>query len=199
MSILIILILIPLLCITVSLFIMSLFNFITINEFDIVLISTTMFLNLILSFLISHLLIKTSKNNSRILLNLENRFLSIFGFYSFNIIVLFGLALIINSLIFQVNIFNLVIGSMIIIFYIWIFFSYIVINKNKVLNITVVDKINNYIDLLYLSDETQEYELYVKHDETYTEGSSFLCKFNPMSKEVRKIIKRVIEVESKNE
>ena len=199
MSILIILILIPLLCITVSLFIMSLFNYVTMNELDIIMLSITMFFNLVLSFAIGHLIIKNNKDSSAYLLNLENRFLSVFGFYSFNIIVLFGIALVINSLLFSVNTFNVIIGLIIIIFYIWIFISYLIMNQNKVFNITVIDKINDHIDLIYLSDESGEYEFFVHHSKKYIEGSSYLCKYNKMSREVRKIIKEVIEVGNKDE
>lgn len=199
MSMIFILILIPLLCITISLFIMSLFNYLTINELDIFLISITMFLILVMGFITMRLLIKNSKETSVTLLNIDNNFLSIFGFYSFNIVALLGVSLVINSLIYQMNIFNFAIGLLIIVFYIWIFVSYILINKKKVFKITMVDKINDYIDLIYLSDDFHEYELYVKHDKKYIEEQSYLCKYNPMSKEIRKIIKRVIEVGKKNE
>lgn len=199
MSVLLILILIPLLCITVSLFIMSLFNYITLNELDIFLISTTIFIILVLGFIIMRLLIKSSKETSARLLNIDNNFLSIFGFYSFNIVTLFGACLVINSLLYKINVFNLVIGLTIIGVYIWIFISYVLMNKNKTFTITMIDQVNKYIDLLYLSAGEEEYELYIKHDKKYVEEQSYLCKYNPMSKEIRKIIKRVIEVGNNNE
>lgn len=199
MSVLLILILIPLLCITVSLFIMSLFNYITLNELDIFLISTTIFIILVLWFVIMRLLIKSSKETSARLLNIDNNFLSVFGFYSFNIVTLFGVCLVINSLLYKINLFYFVIGLTIIGVYIWIFTSYVLMNKNKTFTITMIDHINKYIDLLYLSDGDQEYEIYIKHDKKYVEERSYLCKYNPMSKEVRKVIKRVIEVGNNNE
>ena len=199
MSVLLILILIPLLCITVSLFIMSLFNYITLNELDIFLISTTIFIILVLWFVIMRLLIKSSKETSARLLNIDNNFLSVFGFYSFNIVTLFGVCLVINSLLYKINLFYFVIGLTIIGVYIWIFTSYVLMNKNKTFTITMIDHINKYIDLLYLSDGDQEYEIYIKHDKKYVEEQSYLCKYNPMSKEVRKVIKRVIEVGNNNE
>lgn len=190
MSMILILILIPLLCIIISLFIMSLFNYLTINELDIFLVSITMFLILVIGFITMRLIIKNSQETSATLLNIDKNFLSIFGFYSFNIVVLLGISLVINSILYELNMFNFAIGVLIIIFYIWIFISYIIKNKKKVFTITMIDKINNYIDLIYLSDEEGEYELYVKHDKEYLEEQSYLCQYNPMSKEIRKIIKK---------
>lgn len=193
MMVLLILILIPLFCITVSLFIMSLFNYITLNELDIFMISITMFIILVLGFVIMRLLINNSKETSVYLLNIDNNFLSIFGFYSFNIVALLGICLIINSIIYKMNIFNLTIGLVIMGVYIWIFVFYILTYKNKVFTITMIDKVNDFIDLIYLSDEEHEYELYIKHDQKYAEEQRYLCKYNPMSKEIRKIIERVVE------
>lgn len=191
MSMLLILILIPLLCITLSLFIMSLINYVTINELDVLMISTTLFLILVLCFVTIRLLIKNGKNTSVLLLNIDRNFLSIFGFLSFTIVAFLGICLLINSLLFKINIFNLVIGIVIIIFYTWLFINYILRKKTKVFSITMIDKVNNYIDLICLSDDDHEYEIYVKHNKKYIEDASYLCAYNPMSKEIRRIIKSV--------
>ncbi len=186
MSVLILLLTIPLFCLSFALYLMTLLNFIMLNEMDFVILSFTICSIFIFSFISFKLLIKTSEDTSFRLLNMDNNFINIYGFFSFNIIGLFGISLLVNTFINLFNPLNFGFGFCIILWYLYILYTYIWDNKEEILTISYIESINKNIDLLYFDED---HCLYVRHNDIYQEEKKYLCKVNKMSKEIRKIIK----------
>ncbi len=194
MSLLILLIIIPMLTISFALYIMTLINFISFNELDTLMITISILLILVLSFISGRLFIKTNKNPLAYILNLDNNYINIFGFYSLNIIGILGICLLVNSFIYRINLFNFGIGIFIVIVYVYLLYAYLIDNKNIVLKLEVISE-EDGVNMLYLKDaDGKEYDFYVNHSDKYIEDKTYLCRYNKMSKEVRKIIKEVKEV-----
>ena len=178
------LLLIPALCISISLYVMLLINFITSGNCDLILF-ITIFINIILSFFTIKIFIKSNSNISN----------SIHGYFSFVIMFLFGSSLILNSCFNKLNIFNLVIGILIFVSFIYITVEHIIKSNKEVLLLESVDEIEEYINCLNLIKEDTTYEFYVDKKIKYKENSKYLCKLNSNNKYIKKIIKEVIEID----
>ena len=187
------LLLIPALCISISLYVMLLINFITSGNCDLILF-ITIFINIILSFFTIKIFIK-SNSNIPFIMNLDNLSNSIHGYFSFIIMFLFGSSLILNSCFNKLNIFNLVIGILIFVSFIYITVEHIIKSKKEVLLLESVDEIEEYINCLNLIKEDTTYEFYVDKKIKYKENSKYLCKLNSNNKYIKKIIKEVIEID----
>ncbi len=186
MSILFLLLLIPLICICLSLYGMTLINFVTINEFNITYFSLEIFVSIVLSYFIMRLIIK-SYPASPVINNLDNSFSVIYGYISFSILAPSGIAFIANSIKFGINTYNLPIGILITCLYIFINYYFF---KRKNLNLTLIaiDKIDN--NLLYLSFKSEEndiYTFYTNSNVVYKENNQYSCIINDFTKVLIKI------------
>ncbi len=190
----IILLLIPLLCISFTLFVMSLIDFILNNNYNLIIILATVFINIVLSFFIIKLFIKSNDDIPKIL-NLDKISNLIHGYFSFINMFLYGLALIINSLLFKINIYNIITGIIITILFIYITFEHVFRTDKIVLTLSSIDDTKEGIKCLYFCNNNDEmYEYYIKEG-TYKEDAKYLCKIGKSSKSIKKIIKEVIDMD----
>lgn len=190
----IILLLIPLLCISFTLYIMSLYYFIINNDHNLLMILITVFVNIILSFFIIKIFIKTNEDIPSIM-NLDKRSNLIHGYFSFINMFLYGISLIINSIIFKINIYNIITGIIIVILFIYITYEHVLRTDKIVLTLTGIDDTKKGLTCLYFCNNNDEmFEYYVK-DNIYKEDANYLCKIGKSSKCIKKILKEVIEIE----
>lgn len=189
------LVLIPIICISFTLYIMSLIDFIINNDLDIILISLGAFISIIISFFVLKVFIRDNRHIPAIM-NMDERSSSIHGYFSFIIMFLFGLSLVLNSIIFKINIFNLTIGLIVIVLFIFITIEYIIKSSKIILLLIDIDDIDSSFRLLVFEDESGGiYQYYVSKKHTYILNKHYLCKIQKSSKYIKKIIKEVIEID----
>lgn len=140
MQLVLLIILIPFCSIGFFVYLNALMNYTFNNILNIPLFSCGIAICLILGFIIFHLYgsVRVLSANK---LNYENRVIPNFSYFSFIILVLFGIALIINSLVNEISIFGIFAGSAIIILFIYITFAYIFTSKKEVFILSSIDEI----------------------------------------------------------
>lgn len=189
------LLLIPILCISFSLYIVSLIDFVLANNLDILMVSLTAFINIIVSFFVIKIFIRDNEHIAFIM-NLDKLSSLIHGYFSFIIMFLFGLSLVINSFLFKINVNNLTIGTIIIGVFIYITIEHVLMSKEYILKLVDIDDSESNVNrLIFESNNEEEFEHYVSKKEKYKVNSKYLCKVGKSSKCIKKIIKEVIELD----
>ena len=187
---LVILLLIPIFCISMSIFIMNLINFIILNELDILLFTGTIFINIISSFFILKLFIKNNEE-SAFFMNLDQNFSIVYGFFSFCLMFIFGLFLIINSVVNEINIYYLSIGIILVVFFIFLTFMYFIKQEKRELILSNIDEFNESLNLLSFKSDDYLYKIYVSKKEEYIENKKYLCLINKSTNRIKKIKKEI--------
>lgn len=189
------LLLIPFFCISFSLYVLGLLDFIINNSFDIVLVTGSAFTSVVLSFFIIKNFICNNDHIASIM-NLDKKSSIIHGYFSFFILFLFSISLIVNSFVFKYNMMNLIFGTMFIIAYIYITYEYIIKTETKVLKLVDIDDLDEDLNrLIFEINENEEAEYYVNKKTNYKKDKTYLCKINKSSKLINKVIKEVIELD----
>ncbi|MCH5166693.1 MAG: hypothetical protein J1F35_02250 [Erysipelotrichales bacterium] len=109
---------------------MNLINFVTFNELDLLLLSITVLVNVITSFFILKLIINNNKE-SNFIKKIDRNFYAYYGYFCYLQLFIFGIFLIINSIINKINIIYLLIGIMLVLFFIYVTINYIIKRKNN--------------------------------------------------------------------
>lgn len=186
------LLLIPILCISFSLYIVSLIDFISANNLDILMVSSTAFINIIVSFFVIKIFIRDNEHIAFIM-NLDRKSSLIHGYFSFIIMFLFGASLVINSFSFKININNLTIGSVIIVMFIYITIVHVLMSKEYILKLVDIDDSESNVNrLIFENNDEEEFEYYVSKKEKYKVNNKYLCKVGKSSRCIKKIIKEVV-------
>lgn len=191
----VLLFLIPILCISMSLYVVSLVSYIVMNSFDVLLTSVTAFISIVVSFFVIKIFIRDNEHIAFVM-NLDRRSSLIHGYFSFFIMFLFGISLITNSFVHSYNLANLAIGFMFILLFLYVTFESVLKSQKQVLKLVDIDDIDENLDRLVFEDKTnQEYEYYVRKNSIYNVNKDYLCKIGKSSKLIKKIEKEVIDID----
>lgn len=152
---------------------------------------------LILSYIILKIMTKEFKY-SCIFQNINNSLLAIHGYLSYTLIFFFAISLLYNSIFINYDIFNLTIGVIITLLYLYITINYIGNNSIGVFMITDIEECGKNLYLITLSNKDDIYEYYVNNIDSLNEGKSYKCKFNMSLKSIKKIINEVIVIDGDN-
>lgn len=182
----IVLLLIPILCVSLSIFIMNLINFITLNELDILLFCGTTFVYILTSFFVLRQIIKTNEQ-SAFFMNLDRDFLEVYGYLSYLPLFIASIFFIIDSCLNELNLIYLISGIVICIFFLYITFQYFIRKEVKELKITNVSEYNKYVNLIYLTDEINTYEFYISNKIKLKEDSMYRCVLSKKTKKLKRI------------
>lgn len=193
MSILLILLIIPIFFVGLIMYIMTLINFVINSELDIVILLTSLLIILLSYFFIPKLFIKLLPNNLY-LKKYESLETIYYSYFCFILLFLFGVANLITSLINMGKYLEFGCGIGIIIFFGYITFNYIFNYKDIVAELDSIDDITNDIKCLDFFIEDDFVEFYSK-DSSYEEKSYYVVKYNKKIKSIKKILKKVINVE----
>lgn len=185
------LLLIPVFSIIICMYIMTLITFIVNNEFDILMIILSFFTSIISIYIILKLLIHEKIANA-FLLNLEPKFNTVIGLFSYVLLFLLGLASIINCFIHGINYFYFASGILLVILFIYALTEYFMKNESVIFKLDYIEKVNKKTNLLYFSNNDKKYEFYANSNIKYNKNKEYLCAFNKSSSNINKIIKEVV-------
>lgn len=173
---------------------MSLTDFVLTNNLDILMTSLTAFVNIIISFFVIKIFIR---NNDHIayIMNLDKRSSLIHGYFSFIIMSLFGISLVLNSCIHKINVYNLTIGLVIIITFIYVTIEHVLKSTKEVLKLIDIDDTETNVNRLVFENDKEELEYYVNKKANYKVNNKYLCLVGKSSRCIKKIIKEVIEID----
>lgn len=187
-----ILLLIPLLCISFSLYIMNLYNFIVFNDLDIIILISTLFINIVFSYVLLKLLIKHNEIYPTIL-NIDEFFSLYYGYITFLELFLLAIGLILNSIVNSINIYYLTTGILIMLLFFYITYEYIIQSSKVYLTLESINPYNKHVNLLYFKDDKDFYQIYRSASITYEEDKRYLCLINKGTKRIKRIVKEASE------
>lgn len=180
------LLLTPILCICLSFYIFTLVEYITSGTMDTVVLLLTIMLSLILSFIDLKLLINSNKKDIY-LLNMDNKINTIHGYFSFILLFIFGVSLLIRSFINNTNIYDFILGMLLIILFIYVTYEYIFSSKTDVFEIEDIEEYDDNISLIYLSLNDLILEYFVLNKDGYKKNGKYEVIYKPNLKYIKKI------------
>lgn len=182
------LILLPILCIVLSLYVVMLINFVLTNDLDMMLTFLSAFLNVVISFFVIKTFI-SANGNIAFIRNLDRKSDIIHGYFSFILLFILGVSLVINSIVHKINMYNLIIGLFIIISFIIITYVHLIKTIKEALELTDIDDTEDELNCLIFLKNGEELEYYVNKKEKYKINSKYLCKISSSNGSIKKIIK----------
>ena len=121
---------------------------------------------------------------------IQKRIDAIIGLFSFTLLFIFGIALIVNYIKVTPNIAKIILGIGICVFYLYIFYYYVLNKKRYLFTLKDITKINDKSYLFTFENEKQgNKEYYVKKKEGYTKGKKYICSYSTLFNDISRIIK----------
>lgn len=186
MSLVLTLILIPILSMIFCLYVMFLYDFIT-NAATLPIIVGIIFGLIMITYLLLISIIK-NKDKSYKIYELEDRLIFFHGYLSLIYLFLFGISLLLKSLLVQLNILQFGIGILIIIIYLYSTYVYIFKRDKKILTLIDIEKEKEKVYNLSFMDDKVIYEYYTDDSTKYRENKSYVCTVNLTTKKIYKIV-----------
>ena len=190
----VILICIPIFFVGLSMYMYTIYDFIINNNLDVALMLVSVFATILTSYL-SLKEIGLLESNSYKVVKFQSRIDSIIGLVSFTLLLIFGIALIVNSFINTMNYSKLLIGLSIVFLYIYVIYVNFLYKKEYVFKIVSIDKLGDKLFLVTLDNKTTGLvEMYVDNKNGIKKDKSYKCYYNNLNKRLIKIINEVVDV-----
>ena len=194
MIIILILLLIPIFFTGVTIYTSTLYGYMLNNELDTVLLLIGLFVSLISSFILFKSFILIDKEDY-LLYKLHDRIDSIIGVISCTLLFLFGISLIVNSTLHEISYSKILIGSAIVLSFIFTIYYYFISSKVYNCKVIEIEHINKKFYCITLDNkELGIKEYYVKDKKDIKKNKTYKCFYSPGSKIITKIIGEVVEV-----
>lgn len=180
---------------SIIVYIMTLITFVTKSTMNEIVFLISIIVSIISSFILVVNLGGIFKKNAFIK-NIESKSVSIVGYISLFLLSLFGLFLLIDSIINKFNIINMSIGITLVIILFYTTYIYFISSQDIVFEISNIEfeKDSELYCIDLVNDEYGFIEYYVKNDNKLEIDKSYLCKFNKGTQSIKKIIKEVINI-----
>ena len=186
----IVLLLIPILCVSLSLYIMTLINFIAFNELDNLLFLGTMLINIVTSFFIFKLIIKNGEQYA-LIMNMSCDFSNYYGYFSLILLFIFSISLIIHSVVNGMNIIHLTIGIILSLLFLVVTYLYFFKRERKELVLNSINEYNEYLNILYFYEDNHNYKIFLSKKINLVENKKYLCLVSKYSNTIKKIKKEI--------
>ena len=186
MELLALMILIPIFCIGLVMYIITLYNYVILNTLDVPLLTIGFLIIIILSFFIIKLIFKSLPKTAKYL-NKENNANTIYNIFTFVIMFLFGLSIFIKSLNGKFNIFDCAIGTLMASLSVYVISTYFLSYKSEVLKLMDIENYDEKIKCLKFEHEKYGIIEYYTNDEDYKIDSMYKVKINKKTKVISTI------------
>lgn len=194
MSLIALIILIPIFCVGLVMYIMTLFNYAFANTLDIPLLTIGLLIVIILSFIIIKLFYKNLPKNAKYL-NSEKKSNTIYNVFTFIILFIFGIFIIFKSLKGSFALFDCLIGIIMMMTSIYAISSLFISYEEVVVKIEDIEEYDDKIKIIkFLSEKYGYFEYYVEED-TYKIDDLYKVKLNKKTKVISTIINKVHNIE----
>lgn len=189
-----ILLLIPIFFVGMVIYISTIFDFMFTGNLDTVLLLIGIFGSSISGFIIMKEFSLIEFKNAKVLM-IQRTIDSIIGLFSFTLLLLFGVSLIVNSLNTPINLIKLLVGVFIVLFYLYVVYFYVLNKKVYVCKLVDISKINDNLYLIMFDNKDLGIkDIYVKDKKGLKKDKSYKVFYSNSCKCITKIINEVIEV-----
>ena len=167
-------------------YIMTLYNYMISNTLDVPLLAIGLLITIILSFFIIKLIFKSLPKTAKYL-NKEQNSNTIYNVFTFIIMLIFGIFLLIKSLNGNFNIFDCAIGTLMTILSIYVISSYFLSNSNEVLKLIDIENADEKIKCLKFEHEKYGIIDYYTNGDDYKIDNMYKVKLNKKTKVISTI------------
>ncbi|MDE6141785.1 MAG: hypothetical protein K2G03_04190, partial [Bacilli bacterium] len=175
MAMLALIFLIPIFCIGLVMYIMTLYNYAILNALDVPLLTIGFLITIVLSFFIVKLFYKILPKTAKYL-NKEQNSNTVYNIFTFVIMFLFGLSIFIKSLNAKFNIFDCVIGIIMVSLSSYVISTYFLSYGSEVLKLTDIENIDDKINCLKFEHEKYGIIEYYTNDSNFKVDSMYKVK-----------------------
>lgn len=186
MAMLALIFLIPIFCVGLVMYIMTLYNYVILNTLDVPLLAIGFLITIILSFFIIKLIFKSLPKTADYL-NKEQNSNTIYNIFTFVIMFLFGISIFVKSLKNNFNVFDCVIGTVMASLSIYVISTYFLSYKSDVLKLADIENVDEKIKCLKFEHEEYGIIDYYTNDDDYKIDSLYKAKLNKKTKVISTI------------
>lgn len=194
MAMLALIFLIPIFCIGLVMYVMTLYNYAFLNTLDVPLLTIGLLIVMILSFFIIKLIFKTLPKNAKYL-NKEQNSNTIYNIFSFAIMLLFGLSIFVKSFNGEFNVFDCVIGILMVSLSTYVISTYFLSYGHEGLKLIDIEIVDDKIKCLKFEQEKYGLIEYYTNDDNYEIDSMYKVKLNKKTKVISTIEGKVHNIE----
>lgn len=194
MAMLALIFLIPIFCIGLVMYVMTLYNYAILNTLDVPLLTIGFLIVMILSFFIIKLIFKTLPHNAQYL-NKEQNSSTIYNIFSFAIMFLLGLSIFIKSFNGEFNIFDCVIGILMVSLSTYVISAYFLSFGHEGLKLIDIEIVDDKIKCLKFEQEKYGIIEYYTNDDNYEIDNIYKVKLNKKTKVISTIEGKVHNIE----
>lgn len=194
MAMLALIFLIPIFCIGLVMYVMTLYNYAILNTLDVPLLTIGFLVVMILSFFIIKLIFKTLPKNAKYL-NKEQNSNTIYNIFSFAIMLLFGLSIFIKSFNGKFNVFDCVIGILMVSLSTYVISTYFLSYGHEGLKLIDIEIVDDKIKCLKFEQEKYGLIEYYTNDDNYEIDNIYKVKLNKKTKVISTIEGKVHNIE----
>ena len=191
---LLILLFVPLFFVGVVTYTSTVYEYIFTNSFDTVLLLIGIFASIISTFVVLKSILFIDKEDY-LLIKLQERVDAFIGIISFTLLLLFGIALVVNTFVNNMVYSKLLIGVAIIITYLYVIYYYFIQKKLYVCNVIDVTKMKDKLYCVTVENKDLGIkEIFYKKDPMIKKNKLYNCYYNKGCNVLVKITNEVIEV-----
>lgn len=194
MAMLALIFLIPIFCIGLVMYVMTLYNYAILNTLDVPLLTIGFLVVMILSFFIIKLIFKVLPKNAKYL-NKEQNSSTIYNMFSFAIMLLFGLSIFVKSFNGEFNVFDCVIGILMVSLSTYVISTYFLSYGHEGLKLIDIEIVDDKIKCLKFEQEKYGLIEYYTNDDNYEIDSMYKVKLNKKTKVISTIEGKVHNIE----
>ena len=192
---LVILLLVPLFFVGTVIYVCTLYEFMMNNSLDMVLLLIGVFASLISSYIIFKEISMLDINDYKII-KFQRKIDGIIGLFSFTLLFLFGISLIVNSTLTTINYPKMIFGIAIVVFYGYVLYFYMFKRFIYVFKLISITKITDKLYVLSFENKEQGlHDYYTNDKDAYKKGKSYKVAFSKANNNISKILNEVVEVE----
>lgn len=194
MAILALIFLIPIFCIGLVMYIMTLYNYAILNTLDVPILTIGFLTIIILSFFIIKLIFKILPKTAKYL-NKEKNANTIYNIFTFLIMFLFGISIFVKSLNSNFNAFDCGVGMIMVSLSIYVISTYFLSYGSEVLKLMDIEAIDDKIKCLKFEHEKYGIIDYYTNENDFKINSMYKVKLNKKTKIISTIEGNVHNIE----
>ena len=192
MTYLLILVFIPVFFVGIVIYLTTVYAYAFNNDLDLVLLLVGLFSTIISSFVILKTFALMEVKNHK-LIKLQKKVDAIVNIFSFTLLFIFGVALIISSVKNNMNVGKMIVGIGLVLLYLYVLYYSLFARIITTFKISDITKYNKVYLISLENKELGIRELYVKDKSKYKKGSEYNCSYSVMFNDIVKIKEEIKE------
>lgn len=192
MTYLLILVFIPVFFVGIVIYLTTVYAYAFNNDLDLVLLLVGLFSTIISSFVILKTFALMEVKNHK-LIKLQKKVDAIVNIFSFTLLFIFGVTLIISSVKNNMNVGKMIVGIGLVLLYLYVLYYSLFARIITTFKISDITKYNKVYLISLENKELGIREVYVKDKSKYKKGSEYNCSYSVMFNDIVKIKEEIKE------